>query len=137
MYDVTKALQDAVWQRMRSGARGPLWALAVSGAALGLASCSSVPDWAKPSAIYGDSGVDNAPDAATEAAPFPQLADVPARPDVASTPGSRQDMAEGLIADREQAQQTVRASEQRLTTVVTLSGASHGWLRIRCPRLAR
>jgi flagellar motor protein MotB len=94
-------------------------------AALSLAGCSDLPDWANPAAWYkraqssftGDEKpppepktteaesakerIDNAP-IPGEGEPFPNLASVPPRPP-ATTPGERKEIQQALISDREHA----------------------------------
>jgi len=68
-----------------------------------LAACSSVPDWANPARVYDRvSGVftGDGDDAA-----FPTASDVPDRPETTSAEDRRQ-TAQGLVADRENAQYT-------------------------------
>jgi len=68
----------------------------------GLAACSTAPDWARPSLIYGDDASAAAADA-SEDKDFPQLADVPEKPTAISSAEERQRVSEGLAADRERA----------------------------------
>ena len=63
----------------------------------GLAACSLMPDWSKPSTVYGD----------TAAAPtqegtegFPNLADTPDQKPASTSPADQKTIAEGLAADR-------------------------------------
>ncbi|HET9149737.1 MAG TPA: OmpA family protein [Alphaproteobacteria bacterium] len=94
-------------------------------AALSLAGCSDLPDWANPADWYkraqssftsdvkpqptpktteaeaAKERIDNAP-IPGEGEPFPNLASVPPRPP-ASTPGERKDIQQALISDREHA----------------------------------
>ncbi len=101
--------------------RGRPTAPAVAGlvaAGLLLASCSyipSVPDWANPVTWYGSVfGDRDAPAAQSAAAPqqdeededkaFPRLSTVPERPTTAA--GESQQVAQGLVADRENARYT-------------------------------
>lgn len=66
----------------------------------GLAGCSAVPDWAKPSAIYGDTPTS---EATSDAEGFPELADVPGEKPTASSKARQQEIANSLAADREAA----------------------------------
>lgn len=68
----------------------------------GLAACSTAPDWARPSLIYGDDAAASAADP-SEDKDFPQLADVPDKPTGGSTAEERQQVTDGLVADRERA----------------------------------
>ncbi|MCR9254976.1 MAG: OmpA family protein [Alphaproteobacteria bacterium] len=84
-------------------------------AGLGLSACSSVPDYANPLVWYEDStsylfGDDEddataAGRAADENASFPNLSDVPDRPE-GSSPETRRELREGLVADRSNARYT-------------------------------
>lgn len=68
-----------------------------------LSACSSVPNWANPSKLYGQvSGVFKG-DGDDEA--FPTVSDVPDRP-ASSSAEQRTQTAQGLVADRENAQYT-------------------------------
>ena len=68
-----------------------------------LAACSSVPDWANPTRLYDRvSGVFTSDDSDGD---FPTAAAVPDRPET-STAAERQQTAQGLVADRENAQYT-------------------------------
>ncbi len=69
----------------------------------GLAGCSAVPDWAKPSAIYGE---DQAAEAPSDEKGFPQLADVPTEKPATSSQDRQKEIATGLVADREAAKHT-------------------------------
>ncbi|PCJ71447.1 MAG: hypothetical protein COA62_02295 [Rhodobiaceae bacterium] len=71
----------------------------------GLAACSTAPDWARPSLIYGDDAVAAAADA-SEDKDFPQLADVPDKPTGISSVEERRRVSDGLAADRERARYT-------------------------------
>ncbi len=68
----------------------------------GLAACSTAPDWARPSLIYGDDASAAAADA-SEDKDFPQLADVPEKPTGITSAEERQRVSDGLAADRERA----------------------------------
>jgi len=72
-----------------------------------LAACSTAPDWARPSIIYGD---EETAEAAAVDAPadseFPKLNEVPDRPAQTSTAQERQQMANNLAADRERSRYT-------------------------------
>jgi len=68
-----------------------------------LAACSSVPDWANPSRLYDQvTGVFTSDD---DDEAFPEARDVPDRPET-STAEERRQTAQGLVADRENAQYT-------------------------------
>jgi len=68
-----------------------------------LAACSSVPDWANPSRLYDQvTGVFTSDD---DDEAFPAASDVPDRPET-STAEERRQTAQGLVADRENAQYT-------------------------------
>jgi len=110
--------------------------------ALALAGCSRMPDapewvkppdwvnptnWGNPVDWFGDmfdDDVDDLPSAPKPAArapgadkPFPKLGETPAKPKPASTPESRQKLAKGLVADRDNARytdQNLRAGDQRM-----------------------
>lgn len=63
----------------------------------GLAACSLVPDWSKPSTVYGDSSP--APtQPGTEG--FPNLADTPDQKPASTSPTDQRTIAQGLEADR-------------------------------------
>ena len=72
---------------------------------VGLAACSTAPEWAKPGLIYGDDAAAASADPSTEQ-DFPELADVPEKPAPSSTAAQRREAAEGLAADRERARYT-------------------------------
>lgn len=95
---------------IQDGSRGRILAragLAKAGAAAlliaGLAGCSAVPDWAKPSAIYGD---DKAAEAPSDEKGFPPLAEVPGEKPTASSQDRQKEIANSLVADREAAKHT-------------------------------
>lgn len=73
--------------------------------AVGLAACSTAPDWARPSLIYGDDAAAAAADPTAEK-DFPELADVPGEAPAASSREELREAAEGLAADRERARYT-------------------------------
>ena len=82
-------------------------------AALGLAGCAQVPDWANPVQWYDSAFGDNVPPPPAGAGavpgaeePFPNLSSVPERPQPPSTPEQRQAVAEGLVSDQQQARYT-------------------------------
>jgi len=68
-----------------------------------LAACSSVPDWANPVRLYDSVAGVFSGDGEDEA--FPAVSDVPDRPET-STADERRQTAQGLVADRENAQYT-------------------------------
>ena len=68
-----------------------------------LAACSSVPDWANPARLYDQVSSVFTSDGDDEA--FPTASDVPDRPET-TTAEARRETAEGLVADRENAQYT-------------------------------
>lgn len=70
---------------------------------VGLAGCSAVPDWAKPSAIYGE---EQAAESPSDATGFPQLAEVPGEKPTATSQDRQKEIANGLVADREAAKHT-------------------------------
>jgi flagellar motor protein MotB len=72
---------------------------------VGLAACSTAPEWAKPDLIYGDDAAAASADPSSER-DFPELADVPAKPTPPSTAAERRAAAEGLAADRQRARYT-------------------------------
>lgn len=86
--------------------------------AAALSACSSVPDWANPGIIYGQvSGVFKG-DGDGES--FPTVSDVPDRPTAASAE-QRAQAAQGLVADRENAQYTdevIRRDENQQVAAV-------------------
>ncbi|MEQ9517803.1 MAG: OmpA family protein [Parvibaculum sp.] len=84
---------------------------AVRGAGLavlmaGLAACSSAPDWAKPSLIYGEDASEAAAAAPQTEKDFPELADVPDAPRPYSSEAERAAIADGLANDRARARYT-------------------------------
>lgn len=85
---------------LRMGKRASAIALVI-----GLAACSTAPEWAKPGLIYGDDAAAASADATVER-DFPELADVPDKPAPSSTVAERRQAAEGLAADRERARYT-------------------------------
>lgn len=90
---------------INDGSRRGLFARAGATALLvaGLAGCSAVPDWAKPSAIYGDTP---ASESTSDAEGFPELADVPGKRPTASSKAGQQEIADSLAADRAAAKHT-------------------------------
>ncbi len=87
----------------------------MAGAALVLAGCSYVPDWANPVDWYDNIFTDDGEafiDAPREAGEggFPVVADVPRQPPPVATPAERGALAEGLAGDRDNA----RYNEQQL-----------------------
>jgi flagellar motor protein MotB len=69
---------------------------------VGLAACSTAPEWARPGLIYGDDAEAAAADPNTEK-DFPELADVPGQVPARSSDAELRSAAEGLAADRERA----------------------------------
>ncbi len=69
---------------------------------VGLAACSTAPDWARPGLIYGDDAEAAAADPNTEK-DFPELSDVPGQIPARSSEAELRAAAEGLAADRERA----------------------------------
>jgi len=69
---------------------------------VGLAACSTAPDWARPGLIYGDDAEAAAADPSVER-DFPELADVPGQVPARSSAAEVQEAVEGLAADRERA----------------------------------
>ncbi|WP_085883170.1 OmpA family protein [Oceanibacterium hippocampi] len=100
---------DAAVSRSRIGAYPAMFALTIL-----LGACSYVPDWANPVAIYdnittdGPEVADAEADASVpgESKEFPDLRSVPERPAETSTAAERRTLAEGLVADRDNARYT-------------------------------
>jgi len=95
-----KNLSDFGNAALRVGKRASAIALIV-----GLAACSTAPEWTKPGLIYGDDAAAASADPSTEQ-DFPELADVPEKPAPSSTAAERREAVEGLAADRERARYT-------------------------------
>ncbi len=70
-----------------------------------VAACSTAPDWARPSLIYGDDAAVSAA-APSEDKDFPRLADVPEKPTGVTSAEERRQVSDGLAADRERARYT-------------------------------
>lgn len=92
----------------RGGARVRAVALSVVLAAT-VTGCA-VPNWANPMSWYDGAFGDDAPppprQAQTDDQGYPTLSSVPERPQPTSTPEQRQEIAEGLVADRDNARYT-------------------------------
>eukprot|EP00439_Symbiodinium_sp_Y106_P089463 s1_g1999.t1 len=69
---------------------------------VGLAACSTAPDWARPGLIYGDDAEAAAAEPNAEK-DFPELADVPGNVPARSSDAELREAADGLAADRERA----------------------------------
>jgi len=93
-------LSDLGNATLRAGKRASAIALVI-----GLAACSTAPEWTKPGLIYGDDAAAASADPSAES-DFPELADVPDKPAPSSTAAERRQAAEGLAADRERARYT-------------------------------
>ena len=70
-----------------------------------LSACSATPDWANPvnwydSALGRNEGLPNEPLPEGTDEPFPKLSSVPPRPNPSLSPDEREEIAQGLIADR-------------------------------------
>ena len=86
------------WSKGRL-ARGAAAALMIAA----LAGCSAVPDWAKPSAIFGDSKAAESP---ADSSGFPELANVPDQKPGTTSPAQQKEIANSLAADRADAKHT-------------------------------
>lgn len=69
----------------------------------GLTACSLMPDWSKPSTVYGDTAAAPTPEG-TEG--FPNLADTPDQKPATTSPADQKAIAQGLAADRADARHT-------------------------------
>jgi len=112
---------------------GPKVALAVLAVALG--GCASVPDYLNPLTLFEDNtpATEGAGEASTRAqaeqlaaeagsTPYPAVSSVPGRPAVPS-PGLRERVVEGLVADRANARYTADALQAEAARVMATDGA--------------
>ncbi|GAK44087.1 OmpA/MotB [Tepidicaulis marinus] len=91
-------------QRFGRTARAALSAAAMASL---LAACSTAPEWARPGIIYGDESAAAASAEQTSTdSDFPEIQDVPDRPQDTSSAAERERIAEGLAADRERSRYT-------------------------------
>ena len=99
-----RGLRPGMTQRVGRSARATFSAAAMASL---LAACSTAPDWARPGLIYGDeeAAAASAQQTSTDS-DFPEIQDVPDRPQDTSSAAERQRIAEGLAADRERSRYT-------------------------------